>query len=161
MIVQVSSNVFYGDKPSVVEGLDKFKAVLNVAHSIRRPYWEDLGKLPWEVWYLRLALPDREPADLGYILAMENFLDSLETSDKFPLLCHCRAGGHRGPTAAFFAAWYLDGKHRCEFWEDKMRDLIPGWDKHPERRVYRQSIITYCRAISEGINQNMLEFKGK
>jgi len=59
MIVKLTDNVWYGDKPSVVESLGEVQSVLNVAHSIRRPYWKDLGKLDWRVWYHRLALPDR------------------------------------------------------------------------------------------------------
>lgn len=144
MIVQVTPKIWYGDKPSVSESLGKVKSIINVAHAIRKPYWKDLGKLDWEVWYFRLACPDRRSADAYYIEALENILISINRANKFPLLCHCRAGGHRGPTAAFFAAYFLDGSHRLQYWLDIMDKLRPGFSSFHKHRIYRQSILDYC-----------------
>jgi len=145
MIVKVTPDIWYGDKPSVVESLGEVKSIINVAHAIRKPYWKDLGKLNWETWYFRLACPDRIAVDANYMKAMENVLDAIKGANKFPLLCHCRAGGHRGPTAAFFAAYFLDGSKRLQYWLDLMDELRPGFTSFHKHRIYRQTVIEYCK----------------
>ncbi len=103
MIVKVTPKIWYGDKPSVMESLDDVASIINVAHAIRRPYWKDLGKLSWDVWYFRMASPDRHTLDADYLGGLQSLVKTIIAANKFPLLCHCRAGGHRGPTAAFYA----------------------------------------------------------
>ena len=142
MIVKLTPEVWWGDKPSVQESLGEVKSIINVAHAIRRPYWKDLGNLDWRVWYLRLALPDREPVDDMYMQMFESAIWAINGAKKFPLLCHCRAGGHRGPAAAFLAAFRLcpDKFSRGEL-VGRMRKLKPTFfDYHP-KRVYRNTIL--------------------
>lgn len=149
MIVKLNQSIWYGDKPSVTESLGEVQSVINVAHSIRRPYWQELKHLDWRVWYYRLALPDREEATLDYIHALERALDSIQEAGKFPLLCHCRAGGHRGPTAAFFACWHLGGRVGLDQWLALMDKAHRGFSTPNPRRVYRRTILDYCRAVEE------------
>lgn len=144
MIVKFTPKIWYGDKPSVVESLGEVKSIINVAHSIRRPYWKDLGKLDWDVWYFRLAGPDREPLDYEYLHTMRTVVLAIGFAEKFPLLCHCRAGGHRGPTAAFFAAFFLDGAKRFDYWLNRMDELKSTFSEPHRHRVYRRDVLKYC-----------------
>ena len=96
---------------------------------------------------MRLACPDRVVPDHNYLKALENILKSIKEANKFPLLCHCRAGGHRGPTAAFFAAYFLDKERRLEYWLDVMDRLKPGFSSFHRHRIYRQTVIEHCRRI--------------
>lgn len=146
MIVKITPDIWFGNKPSVVESLGEVKSIINVAHRIRRPYWDDLKKLDWRVWYFRLASPDREVLDPEYMIAMENILVSIKNANKFPLLCHCLMGGHRGPTAAFFAAFFLDGCNRLDYWLSVMEEKRPGFNKPHRHRVYRKCVVDYCVA---------------
>lgn len=150
MIVKIDRRIWYGDKPSVVESLGRVGSIINVAHVLRRPYWRDLKKLDWTVWYFRLALPDRVEADDAYCRAFENIISSIEQADKFPILCHCRVGGHRGPTAAFFAYWCLNGKTQAAFQAGlvAMEQKLPGFSKPHSRRIYRQTVLAYCKRNS-------------
>lgn len=145
MIKQITDQVYFGDKPSVVDSLGQFQTVINVAHHLRRPYWSDLGKLDWSVWYYRMALPDREPVTDEYMFAFERILDGIKTANKTPILCHCRMGGHRGPTAGFFSAFYLGGCSNLSVWLEKMELLCPGFNKETRGRVYRKTLIDYCK----------------
>jgi len=148
MIVELTPDIWYGDKPSVMESVGRdrpARSIINVAHSIRRPYWKDLGKLDWETWYFRLSCPDRVAVTDSYMRSMERVLDSIQDADKFPILCHCRAGGHRGPTAAFFAAFYLDGAKRFDYWIEKMVKLKPEFNTYHRYRIYRQTVLDWCR----------------
>ncbi len=147
MYKKLTDDIWFGDKASVEETLGEVKSIINVAHSLRRPYWKDLQHLHWDVWYYRLALPDRVAADTNYMHAFQNILRGIKQANKFPLLCHCRAGGHRGPTAALFAAWYINGRRDLGGWIEKIKVFNPKFDAFPNRRVYRQSILRYCRKI--------------
>ena len=144
MIVRFTNDVWFGDKPSVCECSGQIESVINVAHNIRRPYWDNVRKLPWGVWYFRLASPDGKHLPFGYISVLEYVIKGIGEARKFPLLCHCKMGGHRGPTAALFAAWVLDGKRRLHYWIDEMKNHEPGFEEKPHRRVYRQDILAYC-----------------
>ena len=156
MIHPISQHVWFGDKPSVAESVARgeggAKAVINVAHSIRKPYWGDLGSLPWDVWYLRLALPDAHAADRQYLEALEMFVICCATAGKTPILCHCRVGGHRGPTAGIFAAWVLGHRKRVALYAaiEQVLRFRPGYNKPHTRRVYRDSVLAYCLENSEG-----------
>lgn len=142
MIVKLTENIWWGDKPSVTESLGQVQSIINVAHAIRRPYWQDLGKLDWRVWYFRLASPDREPLDDDYVQALQNIVLAISLAGKYPLLCHCRAGGHRGPTAAFFAASITaTGTAEHTRLIERMRELKPDFFKRHKHRVYRSSIL--------------------
>ena len=103
LFVEFTDRVWFGDMPSVQECGAQVKSVINVAHNIKRSYWGNVGRLPWDVWYFRLASPDRESLSEEYIQALEWVIRSIDKANKFPLLCHCRMGGHRGPTTALFA----------------------------------------------------------
>lgn len=144
MIVKLTDKIWWGDKPSVQESLGEVQSVLNVAHKIRRPYWGDLKNLDWEVWYFRLACPDRVEPDQNYLRALFSVLTAIGDAGKFPLLCHCRAGGHRGPTAAIFAAWFLDSdKRSAEYWLKLAESRREGVSKISRHRVYRRVLFEH------------------
>jgi len=147
MIVKFTDRIWFGDKPSIEEGRNEIKSVINVAHNLKQPYWNNVGKLPWDVWYFRLASPDRAELPYNYITALAGVVNGIAAGAKFPLLCHCRMGGHRGPTAALFASWVLDSSRSVEHWIEKMQKYEPGFLEKPERRVYRSQILKYCRDI--------------
>ena len=150
MIWELSDAVWFGDKPSVGEGRNRVKSVINVSHSIRRPYWQDVSRLHWEVWYFRLALPDREVPDSNYLFAFEQVVKAIDRAGKYPLLCHCRMGGHRGPTAALFAFWAITGRKGGWFESAyrKVVELRPSYGRERDRAVYRNVILQYCRENS-------------
>lgn len=146
MINKLSELVWYGDKPSVGESLGQVKSVINVAHRIRKPYWADLGKLDWTVWYFRLALPDANEATDDYLISLSYVVNAISTGQKLPVLCHCRMGGHRGPTAALFVHWHLQGRTKIAFDEGYER-LVQFRSKYAvdsDRRIYRRSVLRYC-----------------
>lgn len=148
MIRKVSRDIWFGDKPSVQEALGEVQAIINVAHSLRRPYWGDLGKLHWNVYYIRMAIPDRVPVTDEYCNMLACAIDGIQANGKFPLLCHCRVGHHRGPTAAFFAYWHLHGRTGTAFREgvEIMRSYgLHDFNEDHPRRIYRSSMLDYCR----------------
>ncbi len=151
MIWKLSDRVWFGDKPSPVEAIPLgVKAIVCVAHSLRRPYWEDLGRLPWNVWYFRMAMPDLQAPDEGYIEALEEVISRCGNAGKLPILCHCRAGGHRGPTAAVFAEWVLSGRVKQVLFDALRRagELRPSYAKDNENRVYKSRMVRWCRQHS-------------
>lgn len=149
MIKQVSDKVWFGDKPSPWEG--EWGSIINAAHSLRRPYWSDLGKLPHQTWYFRLALPDAEHASLSHIRMLELTLDGIQGAGKLPLLCHCRMGGHRGPMTAMFSHWHWAGRTRAAFaWaNERVFGLVPGLARHTFRRGYKTSLLAYMERESK------------
>ena len=151
MIIKFTEDIWFGDKPSIAEGRDEIKSVVNVAHNLRQPYWNNVGKLPWDVWYFRLASPDREHLTKEYIDALGEIIYGIRNANKFPLLCHCRMGGHRGPTTAMYAAWCIGGgdEQGINYWIEVMQEYEPGFLEKPSRRVFRQDIIKYCREMEK------------
>lgn len=152
MYKKLTPDVWFGDKPSVQETNGKVKAIINVAHRIKRPYWKDLGKLPWDVWYFRLAKPDAHEADDRYLYALAAVADQLVCTGKLPILVHCLMGGHRGPTAALFMAWHIGGRQGFEALYDAAKALVPHLRKC--RGVYHKSIVKFCRGY-----ENQYEFR--
>jgi len=150
MIYRLTDKIWWGDKPSIREALGEVKSVINVAHKIRKPYWQNVGKLDWDVWYFRMALPDREIASDDYLSAFSSVLDGIRAGSKFPLLCHCRMGGHRGPTAALFAFWHLNGRTKLMLAEGllRMEQLKVGSMRLNSHRVYRRTVLDYCERKS-------------
>lgn len=147
MIWKLTDKVWFGDKLSVREVADQVASVINVARIIRRPYWADLGKLPWQVWYFRLGWPDRVDVTEEYFWAFDLVLSAVGAAGKFPLLCHCKMGGHRGPTAAVVAAWYFAGRRKLEEWIGRAVDLRPGFGRPSSVRNYRDSMFRFCREV--------------
>ncbi len=145
MLVKLTPDIWFGDKRSVAESRGKIRSIINVAHVIRQPYWSNLESLDWKIWYFKLACPDRVAVNYEYMHAMEGILRFIDEAQKFPLLCHCQLGKHRGPTAAFFAAYTLDGSCRLEYWLAEMDRLVPKFSKFDERKVYRKAVLDYCK----------------
>lgn len=152
MIWQLSESIWFGDKPSVVEAANRVQSVICVAHSLRRPYWQNLGHLPGHVWYFRLGLADRDECSIEYVQVLMAVLGGIQAAGKYPLLCHCRAGGHRGPSAAIFAYWCFSGRTRDALnWAiAKVRSLRPGFMGRSDRRQYRDSLLSWARQLSMG-----------
>ncbi len=107
MFKQLTPQVYFGDRTSPFETLDKVQCVINVAHHLRPEYFAALKLLPYTTLYLRLAKKDREDVDLKYLLALRYFVGYARDTNKLPLLTHCRMGGHRGPSSAIAAAFFL------------------------------------------------------
>jgi len=152
MIEPLTDQIWFGDKPSVHERLNniKPKAILNVASTIKRPYWSEIGKRDWRVWYFNMGSPDREYVDDNYFNALGFVLDAVKTGDKFPLLCHCRMGGHRGPSAAVFAYWHYASRsvESLDRILHHMFVLRPRYAKPNPHRIYRDCLLDYCRRNS-------------
>ena len=154
MFHKLTSEVWFGDKPSVTETLGRVRSVINVAHSIRQPYWTDLIRLPYDVFYFRLAKKDREHFDDTHFAALTKVLDAILIAGKIPLLCHCRLGGHRGPSTALFAAWHFAGRHQTDldFLHSRMVGLVPGLINGLKakggRCLYYKLSMAYCNANS-------------
>ena len=151
MIYKMSEQVWWGDKPSIEESMGKVGSIINVAHAIRKPYWQNVSKLDWDVWYFKLASPDREELSEEYMIALASVVDAIRIGDKFPLLCHCRMGGHRGPTAALFAYWHLSGRTRKAFndgiqWMERRKVGSTRLNKH---RVYRRCMFDFMKRKSD------------
>lgn len=153
MINKLSDYVWWGDKPSVQESLGRFKSVINVAHSIRRPYWQNLNNLHWQVWYFRLASPDREPLPESHMDGLISVLEAIRVGGKLPLLCHCKMGGHRGPSTALLAHWHLSGRteESLRAGTDTIDAVMCGKfvrnSSNPARR-FQQDVIAYCQRNS-------------
>lgn len=113
MIHKLSDQVYWGNWQSPAE-LPQAKAIINVAHSFsvrrgRNIYWANLERVNWQTLYFRLAKKDAQAVDDTYMQSLSAIVEIVYRADAFPLLCHCQMGGHRGPTAAMFAAWQLGG----------------------------------------------------
>jgi len=149
--VEFAPGIWFGDAFGISDMKDTAQSVINVAHHIRRKYsyWKNLGGLDWHTWYFRLASPDRNELDVNYIHALENILDSVDEANKYPLLCHCQMGGHRGPAAALFAAWHVNGRDNLEAWVQRMQELRPGFDERLNRRVYLRCLLQYCKNVEK------------
>lgn len=144
---ELTPEVWFGDKPSVAETNGEVKAIINVAHSIKHPYWRDVGRLPWDVWYFRIAKPDGKEADLGYLRLLSSVVDEIKATDMLPVLVHCRAGGHRGPCGALFVAWHLAGRQGFDALYDTVLGLVPSLRGF--NRAYHKSIVRYCRECED------------
>ena len=146
MIWRMSEQVWFGDKPSVVEDSTTVRSIINVAHSIRKPYWENVGSLSWDIWYFKMACPDRVCPDELYLKAFVQIVEAVKIGGRFPLLCHCRVGGHRGPTAAVFAYWVLSGRKRdmLKVAIDMADRLRSGFSRPSNKRVYRNAVLDFC-----------------
>jgi len=148
MIVRYSFQIWFGDKPSVVESLGEVKSIINVAHKIRRPYHQDLHKLKGDAWYFWMGCPDGKDPGTEYFEALGHIVDAIRADDRFPVLCHCRTGNHRGPSAALFTQWHLQGRTGLAALIEGMKIHLPDFEKHKERRVYRQTLLRYCEENS-------------
>ena len=151
MICKLNDLIWFGDKASVRGSIGQVGSIVNAASTIRRPYWDWVGKLDWEVLYFHLGWPDRTPVTLEYARALDSVIEAVLRSSKFPLLCHCRMGGHRGPTTAMYAAWCIGGgdEQGINYWIEVMQEYEPGFLEKPSRRVFRQDIIKYCREMEK------------
>lgn len=147
MIWRLSEGIWFGDKPSPVEAVGLgVRSVICVASSIRQPYWSDLGRLPWDVWYFRMGCPDRVDPGREYFRALESVVEAIVGAGRFPLLCHCRCGGHRGPTVAAFAYWVRQGRDRMSMPTALVmaNAARPGACGDNPNRVYRRAAVKYC-----------------
>jgi len=144
VIHQLSNLVCFGDCGAIKDA-HSFRSIINVAHNCRRHYWKDLPHIPWEIWTFRLALPDAYEVDDSYILAFVSILDAIKQADKLPLLCHCRMGGHRGPTAAIFASWHYGGRKTKNLvnYIAEVQTVKSGYVEK-KRLGYRRSMLKYC-----------------
>lgn len=150
MLRMVTADVWYGDRFAVRECGWKTGTILNVAHTCRKhpEYWEDVGRLHSEVAYLRMAKRDRQPWNDEYPCQLWYTLEYAT----LPILTHCQMGGHRGPTAAIFAAWMLN-KRRGVFLEETLAQVqaqIPHLqlDARGDRCLYHKQMIAFCRKWS-------------
>ena len=150
MICKLNELIWFGDKASVKEGMDHVGSVINAASTIRRPYWDWVGKLDWKVWYFHMGCPDRIPVDWTYVELLKAVVYLIRQGRKFPLLCHCKAGGHRGPTAAVFAYWCIHDQTEKAL--DEAIRLVekhkPNYNRPSNLMVYRNSMLDYCRRYS-------------
>ena len=60
MILQLDDNVWFGNWSAPLELKDLVKSIINVNHYFsqrrgRSVYWANLGQIPWDVFYVRLA----------------------------------------------------------------------------------------------------------
>jgi len=149
MLWKLDEKIWFGGKPTLVEQKNKVGSVINAAHALKAPYWGDLKKLPWQVWYFRLALPDGCKADKNHINALETILDAIDKAGKYPLLCHCRLGGHRGPGTAVFAYWHLNGRNEeaLKYAVDKAVSERPAFANN-KTAEYWNSLLNYMKEQS-------------
>lgn len=154
MNFQLDTNVYFGNWESPFELKDKVKTVVNVAHRfserrMRNVYWQKLQELPWDIYYVRLAKKDWDSVDEIYFNALVKGIEIGIEMNKFPILCHCQMGGHRGPTAGVCAAWILNGKTEkaLDYFIDKATIFRPKYARCVET-PYRKSMVEMMRKYS-------------
>ena len=149
MIEQLSDQVFYGDVDAIKQSPRPFRSLINVAHNLRRHYWNAAGSLPHDIWTMRAALPDATYAPPSHLEAILRFADEAVRNDKAPILCHCRMGGHRGPSTALLVHWHLSGRN-LEVFENTLAQLrsVSRCTENKRRRLYQESVFDYCRQNS-------------
>ena len=147
MLKKLTDQVWFGNWQAPQECLGEVGTIINVAHNFskrrgRSGYWADLRNIPHEVFYVRLALKDRQDVSHEYLTAFFRAVDSAVTLGKLPILTHCQMGGHRGPTSALLAAWHLAGRSKwsLENLHDDLVELSPGI---VNGRNYYQSSLAY------------------
>jgi hypothetical protein len=140
MFKRLTDEVWYGNAESPFETIGQVKAILNVAHRFRSGYFERLGTIPYEVMYVRLAKKDREDVDQPYLSALAWLAKYVKDTMKLPILCHCRMGGHRGPSSALAIAYFLSGN--LEALHERLLVLSPGLVRG---RNYYRSILELLR----------------
>lgn len=146
MITSMSPLVLYGDVEAIKDPERPFRSVINAAHNLRRHYWNAAGQLPHSVWTMRLALPDAERASVEQLQLICAFADFAAKADKAPILCHCRMGGHRGPSTALLVHWHLSGR-KLDVFEATLEQLrsVNRCTENKRRRLYQESVFDYCR----------------
>jgi len=144
VIHQLSDLVCFGDCGAIKDA-HNFRSIINLAHNCTRDYWKNVRYIPWETWTFRLASPDPIEVNEQYIDSFVAILDSIKRADKLPLLCHCRMGGHRGPTAAIFASWHYEGRKTKDL-VDYIAAVQTVKPRYVEKRRlgYRRSMLKYC-----------------
>lgn len=153
MIHKLTDQIYWGNWQSPAE-LPMAKAIINVAHSFssrrgRNVYWANLEQVNWQAMYFRLAKKDAQAADNTYMLALSDIVNIVDRSNAFPLLCHCQMGGHRGPTAAMFAAWQLGGCTPSALKRafDGIRAVRDAFGTG-RNKDYHDSVYAWCKAHS-------------
>ena len=152
MIHKLTHDVWFGNADAPFEAMQmkpRPNAILNVAHHFRDRfnYFERMREVPHDVFYMRLALRDREPTTDTYMAAMTSFVDHAVRLGKLPILTHCQMGGHRGPSSAIFAAWHLAHRPKglIEQMNARVIEFVP---KYAPGNKYRQSLLAWCEANS-------------
>lgn len=127
MHLKLNDYVYFGDWASPFENIG-VKTVINVASNLRSRYYKSLSSLPSTTLYFRLAKGDREDVDRKYLRCLEAIVSHAADMNMLPLLTHCKFGGHRGPTSAIAAAYFLSNGSLFELKNihDQMLELRPG-----------------------------------
>jgi protein-tyrosine phosphatase len=152
MNFKLDDNVLFGNWTAPIELIGEYKTIINVGHKFARSketYWDNLKKIPYEVFYVRLAEKDHRRIDIDYFRAFESTVLQAKAMGKLPILCHCQLGAHRGPTSAIAASWILGGKRK-----DHLEELIARTTELRSRYArtidfeYRQSMMDIMKAES-------------
>jgi len=144
MFKKLTDDVYFGDCQSPFE-FREAKCIINVAHRLKPPYFEQLGTLPHTTLYVRHALKDRDNVTMPYLLTLKEIVECARAMGKLPILTHCRMGGHRGPTAALAAAFFLSNKP-LSCLHSELLELVPGLKRG---RNYYQSMLSRLEWLSQ------------
>lgn len=149
MIIAISKDIYFGNWESPLE-LPGVRSIINVAHSFsarrgRNLYWANLERVPWTTLYFRFARKDGQAVDDTYMACLTSAVMSIAASNAFPLLTHCQMGGHRGPTAAMFAFWCLNGQSKDALQEgfNRIKSVRPGFGEG-RNKDYHESLYQWC-----------------
>lgn len=145
MIYKLTQDIWFGDKPSIAEGVNDVSSVLNVCDKIAQPYWRHVSQLGYHVWYFKMALPNEVVPDETYYEGLERLLSLIDDVDKYPLLIHSRKGDLRAPAVALFAYWQLHERtvKAKEEGLTKVTRLQPAFSGVTKRCKYRHNMIDY------------------
>ena len=149
MIQQLTNDIWFGNEEGVQECAPS--SVINVAHRCRPEYWQTIREYPWRTWFFHVGQPDAETVEDSYLNGLSSIVDSIRLANKFPLFTHCHAGRHRGPTAALFAYWHLNGRTKTALdWAfARTVELSSRYAREDLiHRTYRKMTLDYCRRNS-------------
>ena len=149
MFVKLTDHVWYGNWQAPLECAQTAGSIINVAHHFRPSrgrdaYWRNLAAIPHTVPLFRLARRDKDEFTADYANELIGAIEIIKQSNAFPLLTHCQMGGHRGPSAAVFAAWHLGGRG-AEWLSYLVQSAFPCYTEETKGN-YRRTMIAYCRS---------------